>query len=741
VAVYVDDLSLRADVPDGARVVRGRWSHLFADTEDELRAFGASIGLNQAWIQHPGRPQACFEVTAGIRQRALAAGARPVTWQQAGEFAAQRARQAPVPAGPGPRPGREPRVPAAGDPGGAGERGPARGRALRRAARLYLGRGLLPVPAWGATPAGECRCPRGAACPRPGKHPRSVVAGPGERDYSWKPLACHTPQEAEQRFADGGPYADGNLMLAIPAGMLVIDQDDDDSGRHAIAALAAQLGNLPPTLGHATPHGAHRIYRTPPGWTGRAWVGKDARNPLLPGIDLRVPGQILMAPPSQVPTGRGLATYGPTAAAPVADLPDAYLAAWTPPQPQARRPGQTIPVPPDRADTAASYVHAKISGILAELAAHEPGGRNTAVYTAALKLGSALGAARTTPGAGHAAAAWAGQAAEDALMEAAEANGYVAAHGAAAARSAIRSGLRNGLRDPRPLPDFTATSATQPGQLPTARTRRGQHGGARETGQAQAAPPGPAAAAGRGAGPRRPPAAQQHVTGDAASSAPEREAGTGQHRDRPARPADRDRATNRETGPPSPSRPARGAEPHIGGGQADAQPHKPGHGDTTAPAAPPGLAADAGRQAGRAVRAGDLGRADRLLTGARALDPERHELGDARDTQIRQVAVQQPGQVPRGSETAPCPHCGRPCLRPVGEAYPCLSCETRARLAAAGFTPGSPELQRIAAWNQAATHRGDRQQETPQPPPVPDTHGPAVPGAVDGPDREKEAGG
>ena len=59
-AVYVDDLSLHADVPDGAKVVRGRWSHLFADTEDELRAFAASMGLNQALslihISEPTRP-------------------------------------------------------------------------------------------------------------------------------------------------------------------------------------------------------------------------------------------------------------------------------------------------------------------------------------------------------------------------------------------------------------------------------------------------------------------------------------------------------------------------------------------------------------------------------------------------------------------------------------------------------------------------------------------------------------
>ena len=43
-AVYVDDLNIRADVPDGGRVVRGRWSHLFADTETELRAFATRIG-------------------------------------------------------------------------------------------------------------------------------------------------------------------------------------------------------------------------------------------------------------------------------------------------------------------------------------------------------------------------------------------------------------------------------------------------------------------------------------------------------------------------------------------------------------------------------------------------------------------------------------------------------------------------------------------------------------------------
>jgi len=152
-------------------------------------------------------------------------------------------------------------------------------RATREAAHLYLRYGLLPVPAWAAGTDGACRCPRGTACARPGKHPRSVHAGPGPHDYSWRPLACSTHEEVEQRFASDGKYAAANLMLAIPEGMLVIDQDNDDGGRQAMAALAGRLGELPATLSHHTPHGMHRIYRTPAGWTTRAWVGKDSRCP------------------------------------------------------------------------------------------------------------------------------------------------------------------------------------------------------------------------------------------------------------------------------------------------------------------------------------------------------------------------------------------------------------------------------------------------------------------------------
>ena len=252
-------------------------------------------------------------------------------------------------------------------------------------------------------------------------------------------------------------------MVAIPPGMMAIDRDDDDGGRAAIAELAAELGELPPTLAHRTPHGEHLIYRTPPGWQGRAWVGKDPANPVPAGVDLRMPGQILMAAPSVVPSPGGQARYGPVNSSRVAALPAAYLTAWTP-QPAPRTPARPVPIPPDGADRAARYVHDAMTDIAAELAGRPPGGRNSAAYTAGLKAGSLLGAARATPGGEQAAAAWTDEAAEQALVDAAQRNGYVDKDGEAEARRAIRSGLRNGLRRPRALPDFSRLSP-RPGHL------------------------------------------------------------------------------------------------------------------------------------------------------------------------------------------------------------------------------------------------------------------------------------
>jgi len=78
--VYVDN----ARIPARVGRVNARWSHLFADTQDELHVFAQSIGLKRSWFQ-PGKPIAGkpsrhwhYDVTDSMRERAIRAGARPV---------------------------------------------------------------------------------------------------------------------------------------------------------------------------------------------------------------------------------------------------------------------------------------------------------------------------------------------------------------------------------------------------------------------------------------------------------------------------------------------------------------------------------------------------------------------------------------------------------------------------------------------------------------------------------------
>lgn len=92
-AVYVDDMQLPAEVPDGDHVVRGRFSHLVADSEDELRAFARRLGLRDSWIQHPGEAGVHFDVTQAKREQAIKLGAQEITWREAGQRYAERVRQ------------------------------------------------------------------------------------------------------------------------------------------------------------------------------------------------------------------------------------------------------------------------------------------------------------------------------------------------------------------------------------------------------------------------------------------------------------------------------------------------------------------------------------------------------------------------------------------------------------------------------------------------------------------------
>jgi hypothetical protein len=71
VTVYVDNMRRRARL-------QGRpanWSHLMADTHQELIDMAAEMGLRPEWIQHEGTHREHFDVTDAKRTQALGFGA------------------------------------------------------------------------------------------------------------------------------------------------------------------------------------------------------------------------------------------------------------------------------------------------------------------------------------------------------------------------------------------------------------------------------------------------------------------------------------------------------------------------------------------------------------------------------------------------------------------------------------------------------------------------------------------
>jgi hypothetical protein len=74
--VYVDDMMRTATVGR----LRARWSHMLADTHEELIAMARKIGLRPEWIQHEGTHREHFDLTEQRRTRAIALGAEQISY-------------------------------------------------------------------------------------------------------------------------------------------------------------------------------------------------------------------------------------------------------------------------------------------------------------------------------------------------------------------------------------------------------------------------------------------------------------------------------------------------------------------------------------------------------------------------------------------------------------------------------------------------------------------------------------
>jgi hypothetical protein len=71
---YVDELVVHENVRPSLRYLGQSWSHLWADTDDELHEFAAKIGMKRSWFQ-PHHVRNHYDLTPRRRLEAIRAGA------------------------------------------------------------------------------------------------------------------------------------------------------------------------------------------------------------------------------------------------------------------------------------------------------------------------------------------------------------------------------------------------------------------------------------------------------------------------------------------------------------------------------------------------------------------------------------------------------------------------------------------------------------------------------------------
>lgn len=80
--VYVDNMRMPATVGS----ITAAWSHLTADTKEELHAFARSIWLQRSWFQDKPNGLWHYDVTESKRQMALRLGAEMIVYGDMDDF-------------------------------------------------------------------------------------------------------------------------------------------------------------------------------------------------------------------------------------------------------------------------------------------------------------------------------------------------------------------------------------------------------------------------------------------------------------------------------------------------------------------------------------------------------------------------------------------------------------------------------------------------------------------------------
>jgi len=287
---------------------------------------------------------------------------------------------------------------------------------LLTAAISYTRAGIAVLPVHTPAPDGTCSCRDGAACGSPGKHPR---VRHGLRDASRHPAVIRA-------WWRRWPHA--NIGLATGTVLDVCDVDTT-AGMRAVLDLLDVIRPPAPLI------------RTGAGWhLWYASAGLPSRIGLLPGVDWRGRGGLVVAPPSLHATGRRYVFQQPwQPGIPLPVCPPQLRKLVLPPPPPPQRDRAAI-VDLDR------YTQAALAGELQRIQrAPRPvirdgrrvtgGGRNDALNRAAFRLGqlAALGGVDDSV-------------VRRQLTDAALDTGL----GRTEVQRTIASGWRAGLRHPRP---------------------------------------------------------------------------------------------------------------------------------------------------------------------------------------------------------------------------------------------------------------------------------------------------
>lgn len=144
-------------------------------------------------------------------------------------------------------------------------------------ALAYAAFGWHVFPVWSCHVNGTCRCPKGASCPRPGKHPQQKLVPRGH-------LHATTDEATIRSWWSSDPGAGIGIAVA-PSRLVVLDVDPQHGGDASLGELEHVHGVLASEIRSRTQGGGeHRFFRAPSGLRFPGTLGE--------GLDLKSTGYI-----------------------------------------------------------------------------------------------------------------------------------------------------------------------------------------------------------------------------------------------------------------------------------------------------------------------------------------------------------------------------------------------------------------------------------------------------------------